>query len=778
MRNAGEGNKRGNFSAPRQQRGIATLLVVLMVGLAVSVTVAATIYALRGTQSQQLTTHSATAAQAAAWRGVEALRLYLLAVEKPVWPGWVGNTQKPVSGLEALGVSKAVVTAVEATGANQYRVIAEVTGQAGVGSGLTTATVEVVYDVVPGNGMPGVPPVCHSMPNAPVVFNGDVKLDGEGTQVVDDKYDYENIVVSGKLTIGAGGRGKVSGCAKGAITVTGGDIADNGHLHSESQLVIGGMSFPAGARLWAREITFNGGSGGPLARAWAGAYDTVVYANGVAVGEARVGGSLIPSTVSGGVPWTQGTVLPTALARVKVTLTQGKGTPDEVNFLLNLPALDMTKAVDAATGELRGAGAVMEQLSGPEETAFRTAVLSFRARAIHGGGFTQGSGATTDIVDAWGWSLGLGSDNRRYDRVRAAGSLAIQHRGVRIGEFAGGGEIWAQSGNDAGAGFPAVAGRTAGYRYFGGSKQLMNEAMQPTGFEVQGSQGNFSPGLPGLPYCDVRTNYIDADVYRDQSNYIFDANGGKPQLTIRNVTRADGVVIGAASGTVYPLTNPDAAQLKVLEDLFACGSWEGADKGCRAMYNNGRWNLQPQKTPPGIFWFDGPLEVRSANPIVGTLIVRGNLGLSDGGGYKLLEAPNFAGVAKVCSGAYYPTNLCASRTAFVTWEDADGVVYTGAAIGNAAVIASGGLNAQSWTSIRGSVVLGKKITVGGAKVNIEGSLSVGNNEFSQIDIGATGMKVETPQDWKNLGQLPVCSKGSQSLPTTPGTAAVQWSRYL
>jgi len=43
MRNAGKGNKRGNFSAPRRQRGIATLLVVLMVGLAVSVTVAATI---------------------------------------------------------------------------------------------------------------------------------------------------------------------------------------------------------------------------------------------------------------------------------------------------------------------------------------------------------------------------------------------------------------------------------------------------------------------------------------------------------------------------------------------------------------------------------------------------------------------------------------------------------------------------------------------------------------------------------------------------------------
>ncbi|PZU25844.1 MAG: hypothetical protein DI584_12965, partial [Stenotrophomonas sp.] len=65
---------RNRFFAFKRQRGVATLLIVLMVGLAVSVTVAATIYSLRGTQSQQLTTHSATAAQAAAWRGVEALR--------------------------------------------------------------------------------------------------------------------------------------------------------------------------------------------------------------------------------------------------------------------------------------------------------------------------------------------------------------------------------------------------------------------------------------------------------------------------------------------------------------------------------------------------------------------------------------------------------------------------------------------------------------------------------------------------------------------------------
>lgn len=769
---------RTTYSPPRHQRGIATLLIVLVLGLAVSVTVAATLYSLRGAQSQQLTTHSATAAQAAAWRGVEALRQYLVAVDSTVWPGWVGNDTKPVAGLAALGVSRAQLTSVQAVGSDHYRVSAQVTGQSGVGTALTTATVEVVYDVMPGNGLPGTPPVCHGMPNAPVVFNGDVRLDGAGTQVVDDKYDYENIVVSGKLTITAGGSGKVSGCAKGTVNVSGGDLADNGHLHSEDDLVIGGMNFPAGARLWAKNITFNGGSGGPLGRAWAGAYDTVVYADGVAVGEAKVGGTLIGDTVTGGIPWTRGTVLPSGLAKVKVTFTEGKGSADEVAFLLNLPALDLRTALDAGTGELRGAAAVMEQLSGQAQPAFRNAVLTFRSAAIFGGAITQGSGATTHINDAWGWNLSFGSDGRSYDNVRAAGSLAIQYKGVKIGEFAGGGSIWAQSGSAAGTDFPAVRGRTAGNRYFGAGKQLMNAALQPAGFAVQDGQSSLSPGLPGLPYCDVRINYIDADAYRELSNYLFDSNNGRPQLTIRNVTRADGVVIGDAVGTIYPLLDPDPEQLKVLEDLFACGSWAGADKGCRAMFGNGKWNLQPQKTPAGVFWFDASLNVRAASAIVGSLIVRGDLALIDAGGSKLLEAPNFAGAGKVCGGRYIPTNLCASRSELVTWTDAEGKPHTGAPIGNAAVISTGGMDAQGWTSIRGSVVLGKRVTVSGSKVNIEGSLSVGNNEFSKIDIGASGLKVETPQDWKNLGQLPFCSKGVESTPSVQATASVQWSRYL
>jgi len=72
----------------RAQRGVATLLILLLVALAVAVTVLAVAYSLRGTQQRQLTVHSATAAQGAAWRAVEVLRSGLVQVDGATMEGW------------------------------------------------------------------------------------------------------------------------------------------------------------------------------------------------------------------------------------------------------------------------------------------------------------------------------------------------------------------------------------------------------------------------------------------------------------------------------------------------------------------------------------------------------------------------------------------------------------------------------------------------------------------------------------------------------------------
>ncbi|MGH8054929.1 MAG: hypothetical protein ACREP4_13525 [Stenotrophomonas sp.] len=737
---------KSRFSSPRKQRGITTILIVLMVGLAVSVTVAATIYSLRGTQSQQLTTHSATAAQAAAWRGVEALRLYLLQVEKTVWPGWVGDDAKLVSGLGALGVRSAVVSSVQTAGTDLYKVTARVTGEAGVGSALTTATVEVVYDVVPGSGTPGTPEVCHSLPNAPMVFNGNLNYSGGSLEVV-NPVDYENVVVAGDLTIGGGSSARISGCVKGNVSLSGGGITNNGHLHSEGDITINQMGNPSGTTLWGRNVSVgNGVSGGNYTAIKAGTYSAVVYSGGRAIGTAEVGGKLVATTVTGGIPWTQGNVVPFNSGRLVITLS------DQSRFLLDLSKV----TIDASSGAVTGAAA-SERLrddrdKGPDNAVLPDALL-FTSLSVAGG---DASVHTVIAGQLWGQKVSVLGWNGGYNTLWAGGHIDMVSG--TIGNLVGGGNMTVREARVTGS------GRLAGSL----STPLAN---------VLSEQAGTSPGLPGLPWCDARVKAVDAGNYKGVANYIFESVNGLPQLTVQHVKRADGSSIDG----VYPLRNPSAVQLGVLQELMTCTN--GNDQGClNIRQGNGNWVLDGvQKMPAGVLWFDAAVAVRGTTmDLLNTIVNKGGDVALDSSGHRDLVAPNFAGASKVCGGAFYPSNLCASRSEFVTWEGSDSqgkpVTYTGLPIGNTAIIAEEGATMAGWT-IRGSVMLGKQLATSGAIVTIHGSLTVGSNQRADTTITAGGISLEVPNG-SGLNLLPVCGGGSSAIPSAPASASVLWSRYL
>ena len=737
---------RSRFSSPRKQRGITTLLIVLMVGLAVSVTVAATIYSLRGTQSQQLTTHSATAAQAAAWRGVEALRLYLLQVEKTVWPGWVGDDAKQVSGLGALGVRSAVVSSVQAAGGGLYQVTARVTGEAGVGSALTTATVEVVYDVAPGSGTPGTPEVCHSLPNAPMVFNGNLNYSGGSLQVV-NPVDYENVVVAGDLTIGGGSTARISGCVKGNVSLSGGGITNNGHLHSEGDITINGMGNPSGTTLWGRNVSIgNGVSGGNYTAIKAGAYSAVVYSGGRAIGTAEVGGKLVAATVTGGIPWTKGNVVPFNTGRLVITLN------DQSRFLLDLSKV----AIDASSGAVTGAAAATrlrdDKDKGPDDAELPDTLL-FTSVSVAGG---NAGLYTLSVSQLWGQKVSVQGWSGNYSTLWAGGDIDMVSG--TIGNLVGGGNMTARDVRVTGS------GRLAG---------SLNTPLA----NVLSAQAGTSPGLPGIPWCDARVKAVDAENYKGMANYVFESVTGLPQLTVQHVKRADGSSIDG----VYPLRNPSAAQLGVLQELMTCTN--GNAQGCLGMrQSNGSWLLDGvRKMPAGVLWFDAAVAVRGTTvDLLNTVVNKGGDVTLDSSGHRDLVAPNFAGASKVCGGAFYPSNLCASRSAFVTWEGTDSegktTTYTGLPIGNTAIIAEEGAAMAGWT-IRGSVLLGKQLATSGAVVTIHGSLTVGSNQRADTTITAGGISLEVPNG-SGLNLLPVCGGGSSGIPSAPASASVLWSRYL
>jgi hypothetical protein len=189
-------------SFPSRQKGIASLMVILMTGMTLTVAALGMMYMVQGTQERQLAVHATTPAQLKAWTGVELLRQFL--------------TNRPTQDLEALAAGEIAVGGTQGLKVellsktkpktDQYRIVANVTGRAAD----STAIVQAVFNVTPldytstGTGTTtgtasgtGTPPSPAPVP--PLIrINTDLNLNGsvsfEGPQ-------QANISVKGKVNL-------------------------------------------------------------------------------------------------------------------------------------------------------------------------------------------------------------------------------------------------------------------------------------------------------------------------------------------------------------------------------------------------------------------------------------------------------------------------------------------------------------------------------------------------------------------------------------------------
>ncbi len=144
---------RGSPALPLQQRGIATLLIIMLVGMVLSVTALGVMYSVRTSQEQQVTVHAATHSQAGVWTAAEAVRLYL---EK------LDNTEliafKPAEPLEFKINDNNVVAKIFPldvdTAPHHLRAEISYTDTAA----KATSTLEVVYNITLSTGNPPPPP--------------------------------------------------------------------------------------------------------------------------------------------------------------------------------------------------------------------------------------------------------------------------------------------------------------------------------------------------------------------------------------------------------------------------------------------------------------------------------------------------------------------------------------------------------------------------------------------------------------------------------------------
>lgn len=138
--------------APRlRQRGIATIMILILVGLSLTVAVLGAMHFTRGAQDQLMTVHAQTAAQMQAWTGAEVVRKFLVQLQTSKQLTTLANAIISSPGLPIVmdglpGVSaKFVSVKVDAAG-KPTEFVAEITGVTAAGTKAeSTSTLNVVY---------------------------------------------------------------------------------------------------------------------------------------------------------------------------------------------------------------------------------------------------------------------------------------------------------------------------------------------------------------------------------------------------------------------------------------------------------------------------------------------------------------------------------------------------------------------------------------------------------------------------------------------------------
>ncbi|HEF0046134.1 TPA: hypothetical protein R8G69_005395, partial [Citrobacter freundii] len=194
---------------PRQQRGVATVLIVLLLGLSLTVAVLTGIQYNRSAQEQAISLHAQTAAQARAWEAAEAVRLYFQELAKSpdesaptfdqIFDQIKAAVDPEVDGiLITTDVNDVVIKLTRAwrdsvTDSPLFQI--EITAEAAQGTrahATTRLEAVIAYNSSESNSVPS---------KEVVSFGGDTDLSG-GIEISVDPGKTYDIAVDGNITIG------------------------------------------------------------------------------------------------------------------------------------------------------------------------------------------------------------------------------------------------------------------------------------------------------------------------------------------------------------------------------------------------------------------------------------------------------------------------------------------------------------------------------------------------------------------------------------------------
>ena len=219
-------------AARTRQRGIATVLIVLLTGLALTAGVLGTVSYVRDSQEQDRTAHAQTQAQMKAWTGAEVVQQYLGQLDGAALAALLDQTasrQQPLElQMQGAGVEGVIAARIVGIDKDAGTITARITG---VGAPGTRAEARSVLEVVYGAeaGSPSTP-----RPSL-LTYNRNLKLGGSITVHRDagDTTPYEISVLGDIDTSGNSITGVNNLVSTGSIHITSGSSFDLLHANCD-----------------------------------------------------------------------------------------------------------------------------------------------------------------------------------------------------------------------------------------------------------------------------------------------------------------------------------------------------------------------------------------------------------------------------------------------------------------------------------------------------------------------------------------------------------------
>lgn len=226
-----------NKKPPNTQSGFATVLVVLLVGLAVAASALGTAYYINTSQRTLVSSHALTNAQSGAWSGVEIFRKYLLSREETDLTKLNGqNLVLNVQGGKELKINN-ITSSQTSTEPNIYRVTAKVQNISD--NSAASSTIQVVYEIsfnddTEDNGGSN----SGSVSTFPSAMNFYGNLDANGGITISNAGDRAIVNVAGDFSTGSGLTGIKELKVMGDVNISGGGITGLENIYSNGNVTL------------------------------------------------------------------------------------------------------------------------------------------------------------------------------------------------------------------------------------------------------------------------------------------------------------------------------------------------------------------------------------------------------------------------------------------------------------------------------------------------------------------------------------------------------------